>query len=424
VTPALAAAQARYAAKRPRSAELAERARAVIPGGTSRAVIDVDPFPFRVARAAGARLTDVDGFDYVDLLGDFTAGLLGHSPEPVAEAVRARLERGWSIGATHEDELRLAELLTGRFPAIDQLRFTNSGTEATIMAVQLARHVTGRAGIVVADGGYHGGLLNFSGHGEPLQAPLPIRQVTHGDLEALEAALSADPAPACVLLEWMLGAGGCLPPPEDYFAGVRELCDRHGVLFILDEVMTSRMSVGGAQHRFGLQPDLTTLGKYLGGGLGFGAFGGRADLMAAFDPRRGGDVMHGGTFNNNALSMAAGVAAVGMLDTATLDALFDRGDGLRAQLTKVTEASGAPFRVTGCGSLIGLHAHPGPVETAADVRAADADLGQLLFHQLLDRGFYYAPRGFIALSLPLTDDDLASFVSAFGAALEHVLVQG
>ena len=233
------------------------------------------PFPFRVARAAGAHLVDVDGFDYVDLLGDFTAGLLGHSPEPVAEAVRARLERGWSIGATHEDELRLAELITGRFPAIDQLRFTNSGTEATMMAVQLARHVTGRPGVVVADGGYHGGLLNFSGHGEPLQAPLPIRQVTHGDLAELEAALTEEPRPACVLLEWMLGAGGCLPPPDGYFDGVRELCDRHGVLFVLDEVMTSRMSVGGAQQRFGVRPDLTTLGKYLGGGLGFGAFGGR-----------------------------------------------------------------------------------------------------------------------------------------------------
>ncbi len=423
MTPALASAEERYAAKRPRSAELAERARAVIPGGTSRAVIDMSPFPFRVARAAGARLTDVDGFDYLDLLGDFTGGLLGHSPEPVAEAVRGRLERGWSLGATHEDELRLAELLTARFPAIDQLRFTNSGTEATIMAVQLARHLTGRAGVVVADGGYHGGLLNFSGHGEPLQAPLPIRQVTHGDLVALGAALAEEPRPACVLLEPILGAGGCLPPPDGYLAGVRELCDRHGVLLVLDEVMTSRMSTGGAQQRLGVRPDLTTLGKYLGGGLSFGAFGGRADLMAAFDLQRGGDVMHGGTFNNNALSMAAGVAAIGMLDATTLDALFERGEGLRAELTKVTEASGAPFTVTGWGSLLSLHAHPGPVRTAADVRAADADLGQLLFHELLDRGFYYAPRGFIALSLPLTDDDLASFVSAYGEALEHVLVQ-
>jgi glutamate-1-semialdehyde 2,1-aminomutase len=276
----------------------------------------------------------------------------------------------------------------------------------------------------VADGGYHGGLLNFSGHGEPLQAPLPIRQVAHGDLAALEVALAEEPTPACVLLEPMLGAGGCLPPPQGYLAGVRELCDRSGVLFILDEVMTSRMSAGGAQQRLGVRPDLTTLGKYLGGGLGFGAFGGRADLMAAFDPQRGGKVMHGGTFNNNALSMAAGVAAVGMLDEPTLDALFDRGEALRARLTKVTEASAAPFTVTGWGSLIGLHAHPGPVRTAADARAADPDLGQLLFHELLDRGFYYAPRGFVALSLPLTDDDLTAFGSAYEEALEHVLVRG
>jgi glutamate-1-semialdehyde 2,1-aminomutase len=417
----LAAAHERYAAKRPLSAALADRARAVIPGGTSRAVIDIAPFPFRVAQAAGAHLVDVDGHDYLDLLGDFTAGLLGHSPEPVAAAVRDRLERGWSLGATHEDELRLAELITSRFPAIDQLRFTNSGTEATIMAVQLARYVTGRGGVVVADGGYHGGLLNFSGHGEPLQGPLPIAQVPYGDLDAVATALAADPRPACVLLEPMLGAGGCLPPPDGYLAGVRELCDRHGVLFVLDEVMTSRMSTGGAQKRLGLTPDLTTLGKYLGGGLGFGAFGGRADLMAAFDPGRGGEVMHGGTFNNNALSMAAGVAAVGMLDSHVLDALFDRGEQLRARLVKATEATGAPFSVTGWGSLIGLHARPGPVRTAADVRAADPDLAQLLFHELLDRGFYYAPRGFVALSLPLTDADLDGFASAYDDVLRAVI---
>jgi glutamate-1-semialdehyde 2,1-aminomutase len=219
----------------------------------------------------------------------------------------------------------------------------------------------------------------------------------------------------------MLGAGGCLPPSDGYLAGVRALCDRHGVLFVLDEVMTSRMSTGGAQQRLGLTPDLTTLGKYLGGGLSFGAFGGRAELMAAFDPRRGGEVLHGGTFNNNALSMAAGVAAVGMLDAEALDALFDRGEALRARLAKVTEDSAAPFTVTGWGSLIGLHAHPGPVHTASDVRAADAERGQLLFHELLDRGFYYAPRGFVALSLPLTEAELDAFVAAYADSLETVV---
>jgi glutamate-1-semialdehyde 2,1-aminomutase len=415
----LAAARQRYAAKRPASAALFERASAVMPGGSTRSVLDVRPFPFRVASAHGARLVDVDGHEYVDFLGDFTAGLLGHDPGPVAAAVTARLGDGWSLGATHTDEIRLAELVCGRFPSIEQVRFTNSGTEANLMAIQLARHATGRSRVVVFDGAYHGGLLYFGGGGEALRAPFPFDVADYNDLASVDAFLEAHGDEiACVLVEPMMGAAGCIPAADGFLAGLRRRCDARRILLVFDEVMTSRMSHGGAQERLGVTPDLTTLGKYLAGGMTFGAFGGRADLMAAFDPARGGTMSHGGTFNNNVVSMAGGVAALTeVLTPHRLDELFDRGERLRSEVDARLAASGLPMCVTGLGSMLTFHTIAGPVRTPADLRQGDAELKELLFHELLERGVYVAPRGFVALSLAVTDDDVAVFLDALDAAL-------
>ena len=183
----LASAHARYAAKRPHSSALFEQACRVLPGGSTRSVLDFRPFSFRVARAEGSRLVDVDGHEYIDFLGDYSAGLLGHDPGPVAAAVNAALERGWSFGATHVDEIRLAELVCQRFPSIDQVRFTNSGTEANLMALQLARHCTGRDRIAVFDHAYHGGLLYFGHGGEALQAPFDYVRLPYNDLDGVQA---------------------------------------------------------------------------------------------------------------------------------------------------------------------------------------------------------------------------------------------
>jgi glutamate-1-semialdehyde 2,1-aminomutase len=418
----LASAHERYAAKRPHSQELFEQARRVLPGGSTRSVLDFRPFSFRVARAEGSRLVDVDGLEYIDFLGDYSAGLLGHDPGPVAAAVAAALRRGWSFGATHVDEIRLAELVCQRFPSIDQVRFTNSGTEANLMALQLARHCTGRDRIAVFDGAYHGGLLYFGHGGEALQAPFDYVRVPYNDLDGVRAAFDrAGDDLAALIVEPMMGAAGCIPAEPAFLAGLRDVCDRTGALLIFDEVMTSRMSAGGVQLRSGVHPDLTTLGKYLAGGMTFGAFGGRSDLMGAFDPSRGGELTHGGTFNNNVVTMAGGVAALSELLTGdVLDALYGRGERLRARVADICDRSSLPLRVTGMGSMLTIHTVAGPVRSPADLAGADAVLKELLFHHLVDHGMFLAARGFVAMSLAITDDDCDRFVDALTDAVTAI----
>jgi glutamate-1-semialdehyde 2,1-aminomutase len=414
----LTRAHARYARKRPRSEQLFERARTVMPGGSTRSVLDMRPFPFRVADATGARLTDVDGHVYVDFLGDYSAGLLGHDPGPVGAAVRGALDRGWSYGGVHTDEVRFAEAIVERFPSIEQVRFTNSGTEANLMAIQLARHHTGRDRIVVMDRAYHGGLLYFGHGGEALLAPFDFQRLRFNDVGGTD---EIDEQTAAVLVEPMMGAAGCITATPEFLSALRRRCDEVGALLVFDEVMTSRTSTGGAQARLGITPDLTTLGKYLAGGMTFGAFGGRAEIMAAFDPARGGALTHGGTFNNNVVTMAAGAAAMSeLLDAPLLDGLYQRGESLRARVSSVLAASALPMCVTGSGSFMNIHTVAGPVESPSDLDDTDPVLKDLVFHELVDRGFYLAARGYIALSAAITDDDCDAFVDALADSLTAI----
>lgn len=415
----LDAARARYAGRRPLSKELFERASAVMPGGSTRSVLDFQPFAFRVASATGSRITDVDGHEYIDFLGDYSAGLLGHDPGPVEAAVIATLDRGWSFGGVHTDEVRFAEAVVDRFPSIEQVRFTNSGTEANLMAIQLARHHTGRDRVVVCDFAYHGGLLYFGHGGEPLLAPFEFARLQFNDLGDVERIV--DESTAVVLVEPMMGAAGCIPATHEFLQALRRRCDETGALLIFDEVMTSRMSTGGAQARYGVMPDLTTLGKYLAGGMTFGAFGGRADVMGAFDPARGGELTHGGTFNNNVVTMAAGAVALGELLTAqVLDALFERGESLKARLTDVFDASPLPLCVSGMGSLMTIHTVEGPVRSPAQLADSDPVLKELLFHELLERRIYLAPRGYMALSAAISDDDCDRLIEAIAETVTTI----
>jgi len=418
LAPLLEAARQRYADRRPRSKELFERATAVLPGGSTRSVLDVHPFAFRIASASGSRIVDVDGHEYIDFLGDYSAGLLGHDPTVVRAAVHAALDRGWSFGGVHVDEIRFAEAVCARFPSIEQVRFTNSGTEANLMAIQLARHHTGRDRVVVVDAAYHGGLLYFGHGGEALLAPFDFERITYNVLEGLTDVI--DDRVAAVLVEPMMGSAGCIPATPAFLTALRSACDAAGALLIFDEVMTSRMSAGGVQARTGVIPDLTTLGKYLAGGMTFGAFGGRADVMAAFDPARGGTLTHGGTFNNNVVTMAAGAAAGELLSGDALDALFERGELLRLRIAEVLNRSPLPLCVSGMGSLMNLHTVAGPVQSPADLEHADPLLKELLFHELVDRGIYLAGRGYVALSAAITDDDCDRFVGALTEATESI----
>jgi len=396
----LAAARTRYAEQRPVSAAMHARARMVMPGGNTRSVLHFEPFPFRVASAERALIVDVDGHRYVDFLGNYTAGLLGHSPAPVRRALVERLAQGWTIGATHPDEIRLAELICARFPSIEQVRFTNSGTEANLMAIATAVHVTGRPGVVVFEHGYHGGVLSFRDGHAPLNVPHRWIVLPYDDSAAVDACLAAcrDDV-ACILVEPIQGSAGCIVPGDGYLARLRAQADAHGVLLIFDEVMTSRLHPGGAQALFGVTPDLTTLGKYLAGGMSFGAFGGSAPLMASFDPQQGGRLTQAGTFNNNVLSMAAGVATLTeVLTDDVLIATNARGDRLRARLQDTFTAARVPLRTSGLGSMFGIH---GP-----------DDWLELFFLAMLEEGHYLARRGFIALSIEITDAHVDAFCAS------------
>jgi len=420
---ALDRARERYATKRPISSEMFERASVVMPGGSTRSVLDFEPFPFRIASATGSRITDVDSHEYVDFLGDYSAGLLGHSPGPVEAAVVATLDRGWSYGGVHTDEVRFAEAVVDRFTSIEQVRFTNSGTEANLMAIQLGRHHTRRDRVVVCDLAYHGGLLYFGHGGEPLLAPFDFARLRYNDVD--DVARVIDDSTAVVLVEPMMGAAGCIPATLEFLRALRSRCDETGTLLVFDEVMTSRMSVGGAQARYDVMPDLTTLGKYLAGGMTFGAFGGRADVMGAFDPARGGQLTHGGTFNNNVVTMAAGAAALGELLTAqVLDALFDRGESLMARMSEMLDASPLPLCMSGMGSLMTIHTVAGPVTSPSDLADTDSVLKELLFHELLDRGIYLAPRGYMALSAAITDADCETMLAAIAESIATITQLG
>ena len=416
---ALREARQRYAERRPVTARMHEEACEVMPGGNTRTVLYHGPFPLRMARGFGARLIDVDGFEYVDMLGEYTAGLYGHSQEAILDAVRAAMDDGLSLAGHNVYEARLARLLVDRYPALELVRFTNSGTEANLMAVSLARVATGRPAIAVVRGGYHGGLLYFGGGGSPVNAPYEAVVMPFNDVEGSRALLREHAEQlACVIVGPVIGSGGVIPADPAYLAMLREETAALGILLVLDEVMTSRLSPQGAGAAYGITPDLMTVGKYLGGGLSFGAFGGRADLMRRFDPTAPDALPHAGTFNNNVLTMAAGLAGLtDVLSDERLDALNARGDRLRASLNAAVQEFG--WIATGLGSMIGLHPVPGPVRTPDDLADADDRRRELLFLDLLERGWYMARRGFIALSLEITDGDIDGFVAAVRDSLRE-----
>ena len=414
---ALGAARQRYVDQRPVGAAMHAEASEVMPGGNTRTVLYHPPFPLRIASGQAQRVVDVDGRAYVDMLGEYTAGLYGHSQKTILDAVRAAMDDGISLAGHNVYEARLARLLVDRFPALELVRFTNSGTEANLMAISLARVVTGKPAIAVMRGGYHGGLLYYGGGGSPVNAPYDAIVLDYNDVDGARAAIRAHADQlAAVVVEPVLGSGGVIPATPEFLTALRDETSAHGVLLILDEVMTSRLSPRGAAPLYGVQPDLLTLGKYLGGGLSFGAFGGRVDLLARFDPSQPGALPHAGTFNNNVLSMAAGIAGLTqVLDDATLDAVNARGDRLRAALNDVMAPYG--WIATGRGSMIGVHPVAGPVDSPADLAGADDRRRELLFLDLLERGYYMAPRGFIALSVEVTDADVDGFVNAVAGFL-------
>jgi glutamate-1-semialdehyde 2,1-aminomutase len=411
---ALAEARETYTRRRPQSLARHVEATAVMPGGNTRSVLYHGPFPLAVAHGEGCRITDADDITYINMIGEYTAGLFGHSHPAIRAAVLRALDTGVNLTGHNLYEAKLAKLVCDRFPSIDLVRFTNSGTEANLLAVATATINTGRSTILAMEGGYHGGLLTFAGGGNPINVPHKVVLAPYNDPAAAErlARAHADDL-AAILLEPMLGGGGCIPAEPAFLEALRRLADATGSVLIFDEVMTSRLAPGGLQEATGVLPDLTTLGKYIGGGMSFGAFGGRERLMAIFDPRRPDAIPHAGTFNNNTLTMSAGVTALTELyPPARAAELNARGDRLRASLNAAAHRRALPMHVTGRGSMMTFHFTGAPPRNAAEAAAANQPLKELLFLDLLERGHYIARRGMVALSLMVGDTECDGFLGA------------
>jgi glutamate-1-semialdehyde 2,1-aminomutase len=411
---ALAEAEELYKAHNPKSLAQHHAACAAMPGGNTRSAIHVDPFPLTITRGEGARLWDLDGHEYTDFLSEFTAGIYGHSHPTIRKAIDRALDEGLNFGAHNATEAQFAAAICARFPSIELVRFTNSGTEANLMAVSAARAITGRPKVLVFHGGYHGGVFYFRGHGSPLNAPFEYLIGQYNDLAAVEALVQPQRSElAAILIEPMQGTTGCIAAAPSFLAGLRSLADETGALLIFDEVMTSRLAPGGLQEAYGILPDLTTLGKYVGGGMSFGAFGGRGDLMERFDPRRPDAFQHAGTFNNNVLTMSAGL--VGLTEIYTPErcsALNGSGDRLRERLNAVVRRHGLAMQFTGLGSMLSVHMTDGPIRSAEDAGHGNAPLRDLFYFDLVARGIWFAKRGMFALSIALGDADHAKLVDA------------
>ncbi len=404
-------ARNRFIARYPKSAELHAQARKVMPGGNTRSVLYYQPFPIAMDKGEGSTLWDIDGHEFVNLCGEYTAGLFGHSEPRIHTALREAMTRGLSLAAVGRAESELAKLICGRFPSIELVRFTNSGTEANLMALTAARVHTGRDMILAFRGGYHGGVLLFTSQGpSPVTVPFPFLLADYNDMDSAAAIIAQNKDRlAAVIVEPMLGSGGCIPAEASFLRMLREATQEMGALLIFDEVMTSRMSDGGLQKRLGITPDLTTLGKYIGGGMSFGAFGGRTDVLSLFDGR----LPHAGTFNNNVLSMAAGRIALGEIFTKEVaEELYTRGERLRTVLNDRLMKLGVSMHFSGIGSLATAHYRPRAPRCAYTPTVREDGLRELFFLDMLRAGFYIARRGMIALSLPVQQSDLDRFLDA------------
>ena len=403
--------------RNPASRAQHERARAVLPGGSTRTILHHAPFPLTFVSGEGGTLTDADGHTYVDLVGDYTAGLLGHSEKRVHAAVAEALATNTSVGGVHPAEIRFAELVCNRF-GHQRVRFTNSGTEANLMAITLARIVTGRSMILVMYGGYHGGVFYYSHGNAPWNAPFPTIIAPYNNLEGCEELINEYALDlAAVIVEPMLGSG-CVPADARFLSGLANATQQVGAILIADEVMTSRHGPRGLADLMGVRPDIATYGKYFAGGFSFGAFAGRADLLDHFDASKPDSILHAGTFNNNIATMSAGCVVLSELFTSdTAITLTARGEDLRARVDDVLHQHKLPLTITGFGSMNAVHALPHRPQNGADLSERDPVLQEALFLALLQRGVYTAPRGSINLGLAITEWDLDHYLNALDQSL-------
>jgi glutamate-1-semialdehyde 2,1-aminomutase len=422
----------RYNLTTARSRELIERLSRAIPGGNTRSLAYFPPYPLAISHGSGCRVWDVDGNEFVDLLNNYTATVHGHAVLAINEAMSKQAALGTVFPAPAEAQAELAERIVNRVASVEKVRFANSGTEAVMMAVRAARAFTGREKIIKAEGGYHGmweqvpvsrpqDTLSERRTATPEGVAALVRMVDYNDVAGLEAAMEEDGEDiATIILEPVTGTGVLTGTPE-YFAAARRLADEHGALLICDEVITLRLAVGGYQEVLGVRPDLTTMGKIIGGGLPVGAFGGREEVMSVFDPRLPDHLHHSGTFNGNLMTMAAGCVALDLLTRDKIERLNALGERLANGLRQIfSQRKELRAVVLNCGSLVHVN-----FETKGEVRNySDLNLDSPVmaaFHlAALDEGAYFAPRCFMNTSTAMDEQIIDDVLEACSRARARV----
>lgn len=398
-----------------KSHQFFEAAQLHIPGGVNspvRAFRSVGGDPVFFESASGAYVTDVDGKSYIDYVGSWGPMILGHAHPDIISAVAARIQKGLSFGAPTELETRMADMVCERVPSMDMVRMTSSGTEATMSALRLARGFTGRDKVIKFEGNYHGhvdslmvkagsGMLTL---GEPSSPGVPaaLAELTitlrYNDLaEVQQTFAEIGDEIACVIVEPVAGNMNCIPPLPGFLAGLREVCEKHGAVLIFDEVMTGfRVSRGGAQELYGVTPDLTALGKIIGGGMPVGAFGGRRDIMEKISPL--GPVYQAGTLSGNPIAMTAGLKTLELISAAGFyEALTEKTERLTDGLRERAAAAGIPLSTNRSGGMFGIFfTDAGPVTNFEQATACNQEQFKAFFHAMLDRGVYLAPSAFEA----------------------------
>lgn len=431
-----------YVDSTPKSRKMQEEAAQHLPGGSSRGTAYFAPYPFFADHGEGHYVYDVDGNRYLDFMINATSLVLGHANPKIVKVLQEQAAKGTAFSTPTDVQIRMADILQKRVPSVDSIRFTNSGTEGTMLAIRAARAFTGKHKIIKIEGGYHGsheyvtvsvhpaaskldpdGPTSIPDHaGQPPSVAEDVLVMPFNDLEECERIIRENKDElACVIIEPVVSGFGYLPAKDEYLRGIRKLTEELEIVLIFDEVQSFRIASGGAQEYMGIVPDMTCFGKIIGGGLPVGAFGGRKDIMDLFNPSRDGDVVaHAGTFNANPMTMMAGEVVLNELTPEVYDRMNGLGEMLRQKLRAVFDELEMDVQVTGIGSLFGIHFTSDEVTNYRHVVNANHDLTKAMFAGLLNEGILIQAGGGGAIGAMTTEENVDTLVDSIRKVVQRV----
>ncbi len=431
-----------YADARPNSRRLHTEACKYMPGGDTRTATFFLPFPNFIKYGDGAYMYDEDGFKLLDFQNNYTSLIHGHAHPETVEAVREQIAKGSAYTAPFEKQIELSEILTQRFPSVDMIRYTNSGTEANMHALRIARAYTGKAKIIKTEGGYHGTTDVFEASVDPNikkagtldqikvipesrgvseNALKDVLVVPFNDIERTRKMIEEHHREtACIIIEPIMGSAGQITPDLEYLKFLRKITEQYHIVLIFDEVVTGRLSLGGAQKFYGVTPDLTTMGKIIGGGTPVGAFGGKQEIMQMYDPREK-KMYHSGTFNGNAVTMAAGLATMKAYNQEAVDYVNGLGTLFKEGVLKIYDKLGLNMKISGAGSIYNILFTDKEVKNYRDVASAHEELNKVLYMSLLTKGVFDAERGMFCMSTAMTKEDIRFGLDTLETSLREML---